>query len=183
VAYSLKCPACRVKFKWDPTRGFPDHCPNPDCTTRIAHDRDDSDVVMPFVRSAATTANDSLYRRMEQASERRVGLAAAKAGVPMSDMADLKITNLRDTRSQGDVAAVPVSNPVTQFMQQNPNAGGFRGDTGVGYSGAVMTGPEPNRGARVQSMVRQMHAEGMGWDKVGDRPALETQQPNYRRRV
>ena len=52
-----------------------------------------------------------------------------------------------------------------------------------GYSGAVAAGPEPNRGARVQSMVRQLHAEGMGWDKVGDRPALETQQPGYRRRV
>lgn len=171
-----------MKIPWNPLDGMPEYCPNPKCKTRTAHDREDDAVVMPFIKSSATSANDSLYRRMEQASERRVELAAEKAGVPTSEMADLKITNLRETRHEGAVAAVPVNNPVSQFMQQNPSAGGF-GVDGVGYSGQVAAGPSPNRGARVQSMVRQMHAEGMGWDKVGDRPALETLNPGYRRRV
>ena len=180
MGFMWRCTECKTKVPF--TTDMPDFCPNPKCKTRLLSDRDDSDVVMPFFRSAATTANDSLYRRMEEASERRVERAAEKVGVPISEMSDLKITNLRDTRHEGDVAAVPVNNPVTQFMQQHPNAGGFN-NGGVGYSGAVTTGPEPNRGARVQSMVRQLHAEGMGWDKVGDRPALETQQPGYRRRI
>lgn len=183
MAFSLKCPACGVKFPWKPASGFPEYCPNEACTTRIAHDRDDEDVVMPFFRSSATQANDRFYKNMEQASERRAEVAAEKAGVPVSEMSDLRITNLNETRHEGAVAAIPVNNPVSQFMQQNPQASGFQGNNGVGYSGDVMSGPSPNRGARMQSAVRQMHAEGMGWDKVGDRPALEIQNPAYRRRV
>ena len=180
MGFMWRCTECKTKVPF--STDMPDLCPNPKCKTRLLSERDDSDVVMPFFRSASTTANDRLYREMETASERRVEMAAEKAGVPVSEMSDLKITNLRDTRHEGAVAAVPVNNSVTQFMQQNPNAGGF-GNQGASYSGAVTAGPEPNRGARVQSMVRQVHAEGMGYGVVGDRPALETQQPGYRRRV
>ena len=145
MGFMWRCTECRTKVPYTPD--MPEFCPNPKCKTRLLSDRDDSDVVMPFFRSAATTANDALYRRMEQASEHRVDLAAQKAGVPASEMSDLKITNLRETRHEGDIAAVPVNNSVTQFLAQNPNAGGFRADQGLGYSSTVATGPEPNRGA------------------------------------
>lgn len=166
---------------------MPEFCPNSECSTRLLSDRPDDEIVMPNFRSAATRANDNLYRQMETASEHRAEMAAEKLGVPVSEMSDLKITNLRETRHEGAIAAMPVVNPVSTFMQQHPGAGGYKGD-GANYSGSVMTGPSPNRGARVQSMVRQMHSESMALagfhGLVGDRPANEiTQNPNYRRRV
>lgn len=113
MAYSLRCPACRVKFPWNPKKGFPDYCPNKACDTRIAHDVDDNVICMPSLRSAGTTANDKLYRDMERSSEYRAEAAAQAAGVPVSEMSGLKITNLNDTRHEGAIAAVPVNNPVT----------------------------------------------------------------------
>ena len=181
MAVLLRCPDCRRKFQWETKKPWPRECPL--CAADINNDREDSDVVMPFIRSAATKANDDLYRQMEAGSEKRAEIAAEQAGVPVSEMSGLKITDLNSTRHAGDVAAVPVNNPVSQFMQANPQAAiGFQGGQGAQYSGAVQTGPSPNAGARAQTMVRQMHAERMGWDKVGDAPALETQQPGYRRR-
>jgi hypothetical protein len=187
MATMLRCPACRVKFPWDPAKGFPEYCPNDACETRIAHDRDDDDVVMPAFLSAASKANDTLYRQIEAGSEKRVELAAQAAGVDPSEMAGLKITNLNSTRHANDVAAVPVNNAVTQSMdaikRQNPNANVGFTQNGLGFSGPVASGPHPNAGARTQSMVRQMHGERVGWNAVGDRPANEVNQPGYRRRV
>jgi hypothetical protein len=190
MGYSIRCPVCRQKFPWNPVSGFPEFCPNVSCESRIAHDRDDDDIVMPFFKSAGTKANDDLYRQMEAGSEQRAQMAAAQAGVPVSEMADLKITNLNSTRHEGDIAAPPVVNPVTRQMDAiraiNPNAAvGFGGgaEAGMYFSGAVSQGHSPNAGARAQSAIRQLHADRMGHDKVGDIPALETQQPGYRRRV
>lgn len=186
MASKLRCPACRVTFPWDPSKGFPEYCPNEACETRIAHDRADDDVVTPFIRSnGKTKAADRVYREMETASEQRAQEAAAMLGVPASDMADLKITNLRSTAHEGDVAAIPVNNAVTQAMA-NPaaqNAFGFQGSNGVGFSGAVPTGFDPSAGARFQRTLRTTHAERVGWSKVGDAPALEMTSPLYRPRV
>jgi hypothetical protein len=182
MAYSLRCPVCRVKMPWNPAAGFPEFCPNVSCESRIAHDRDDADVVMPFYKSAATKANDSIFDRMVAGSEKRAEIAAQMAGVPVSEMSDLKITDLRPTTHAGDVAAVPVNNLVTQFMAANPQAAGFRGGDGLGYSGAVSQGFQPNRGAQMRSVVQSEHGAKFAPGAVSDRPALETQQPGYRRR-
>ena len=203
MAYSLRCPVCRVKMPWDPTAGFPEFCPNISCESRIAHDRDDSDVVMPFYRSAATKANDDLYRQMEKGSEFRAQAAAEQLGVPVSEMSDLKITNLNSTRYSNDVAAVPVNNDVTRAManikQMNPNAAvGFSGSEGIGYSSAVQTGPHPNIGAQMRTAIQNAHPQAVqqhcvgkdeqgrrvvpSTDVVSERPANETMQPGYRRR-
>lgn len=135
---------------------------------------------MPALRSAGTRANDDVYRQMERSSEHRAEQAAEMAGVPVSEMADLKITNLRDNRSNGDVMAPPpqVSGsfgggaPVPMPMQlADP----------MRASALSSQGPHPNAGARTQTMIRQMHASTGQF--VGDRPALETESPGYRRRV
>lgn len=183
MSYSLRCPVCRQKFRWKPTAGFPEECPA--CETRIAHDRDDDDVVVPFIKSAATSANDALYRQMESASERRVEMAAQASGATVEEMAGLKITDLNSTRHAGDIAAVPVNNQVSQLIDSNPGIVGFQRDAGLGYSSTVSSGPFPNAGARMQSVLREGHAERMSGVQVvtSDRPALETQSPNYRRRV
>ena len=182
MAYSLRCPVCRVKMPWDPTAGFPEFCPNISCESRIAHDRDDDDVVMPFYRSAATKATDGIFERMVAGSEKRAEIAAQMAGVPVSEMSDLKITDLRPTTHAGDVAAVPVNNPVSQFMDANPQAAGFRGNNGLAYSGAVAQGFQPNRGAQMRSVIQSEHGSKYAPGAVSERPANETMQPGYRRR-
>lgn len=186
MAFSLRCPVCRVKFPWNPTEGMPDLCPNEDCNSRIGADIDDNVICMPAIRSSAKTkATDKVYRDIEAASIQRAEAAAEMAGVPVADMADLKITDLRPTRHEGDVAAVPVNNAVTQIMN-NPigqQAFGFQGANGVGFSGPVQTGVAPNSGAHFQKTLRHVHAERVGWDKVGDAPALEMSSPLYRPRV
>lgn len=181
MASKLRCPACRVTFPWDPAKGFPEFCPNTLCETRIAHDREDSDVVMPFVRtSAKTKVIDRTYREMETASEHRAIAAAEMAGVPVSEMSDLKITNLRSTTHEGDVAAVPVNNEVSRFMDQT-GAGGFNAPNPVEYGTNVQVGPYPNAGAHMRTAVQAHHSRSVPGG-VSERPANETLQPGYRRR-
>lgn len=180
MASKLRCPACRVTFPWDPAKGFPSYCPNEMCDTRIGHDRADDDVVTPFIRSnGKTKATDRVYREMEAASEQRVIAAAEMAGVPVSEMSDLKITNLRSTTHEGDVAAVPVSNEVSRLMDKG--VGGFQGGNAVEYGSSVQTGPFPNAGAHMRTALQAHHGVVTG-GAVSERPAMETLQPGYRRR-
>lgn len=178
MAYSLRCPDCRGKFPWTKEKRFPRHCPL--CNSDLGEERADDDVVMPFFRSAKTKAIDKVYADTETGSEFRMQAAAEMAGTTAAEMAGLKITDLKDTRP-GEIAAKDVSNPVSQFMAQN-HVGGFQGSNGVGFSGAVQTGPFANSGAKFQNIIRQSHAELTGFNAVGDRPALEVMQPGYRRR-
>lgn len=181
MAFILRCPDCRGKFPWDPKLGMPKHCAL--CGAYVGHDRDDDDIVVPFIRHASTSASDKVYRDMERGSERRAEMAAEAAGVPVSEMSGIKINDLRSTRHEGDVAAVPVNNEVSRAIEAGQSSFGFQGNNGLGFSGPVASGPFPNAGARTQTMLRSAHAERMGWDKVGDRPANEINQPGYRRRV
>lgn len=193
MPYSLKCPACRKKFPWNPVEGFPENCPL--CETRVAHDRADDDIVVPFIRSNGhTKATDEIYRQMEAGSEVRAQAAAEIAGVPASEMSDLKITDLRPTTRPGDVAAVPVNNAVTQQMDRMRAQGrpvGFGGMDGSGLSGEISTGAvsinghvvqgvEPNAGARARTKLQDYHSRLTHGAGVSDRPALETLQPGYR---
>jgi hypothetical protein len=181
MAFLLKCPDCRGKFRWDPTKGMPKNCAL--CGAYVGHDRDDEDIVVPFIRHASTTASDKVYRDMERGSDRRAEMAAETLGVPVSEMSGIRITDLNPTRHEGDVAAVPVNNEVSRAVEAPQSPFGFQRDSGLGFSGPVASGPFPNSGARTQTMLRGAHAERMGWDKVGDRPANEVMQPGYRRRV
>lgn len=194
MAFSLKCPACRQKFPWDPVKGFPEYCPNEQCVTRIAHDRDDDDIVVPFIRSAGTNANDALYRQMEQASEHRAEQAAQMAGVPVSEMSGLKITNLNGTRHEGDVAAIPVSNSVTQRMDQlraiNPNAQvgfapqGHQFAASVAHPTGIGSQPDNNMGLRTRNAVRGQHTDGSQRVTTSEIPINEIHgNPNFRSRV
>lgn len=179
----VKCSACGTKFKWSFAKEgkWPDYCENPECDTFIGNTRSDTDIVMPSLRGANTKHNDDFYRQMEKGSEHRVHLAAEASGLPASELSDLKITNLNDRRD-AEVAAIPVQNSVTQLMAANPGIGGFQGSAGLGYSGPVQTGPEPNAGARMMTKLSGMHNELSKGSAISNRPALETQQPGYRRR-
>ena len=178
MAFSLRCPDCRGKFPWQPSAPTPRFCPL--CSTDMGEAKDDSVICVPAFLSAKTKNNDKHYRDLEKGSETRAELAAGVAGVPVSEMSDLKITDLKTVHA-GEAPVKEVVNPVTQFMAQT-GIGGFRGSDGSGYSGAVQTGPFPNAGANMRTALQNQHARLTGGAGVSDRPALETVQPGYRRR-
>lgn len=190
MAVVLKCPECEDKFRWEfaDEQRWPKACPL--CKADMGGDDDDSVICMPALRGAATKAHDALYRQMEHGSEVRAEAAAEKLGVPVSDMANMKMTNMLDGRKPGESYAPELpSNPVTEHMAAvNAQGGqfGFAGSNGVGYSGSVQTGPAPNAGAKMRTALQQQHARATahmsGGPAVSDRPALETTAAGYRRR-
>ena len=121
-----RCPRCRGRFPFDATKGFPDRCPLPGCDY-VAPERDNTVIPMPSLRSASMGANDKVYRDMEKGSEVRAQMAAEAAGVPVSEMSNLKITNMRDNVREGETYAMPVRNSVTQQMDLIKARGGTVG--------------------------------------------------------
>lgn len=179
MALVVRCPDCREKFSWKSGTALPDACPL--CGAKVGSDRPDDEIVLPSIRTMRTRIMDKTYRDMEAGSEKRMELAAQVGGGSPSDYSALKITDMKDNLREGETAAVPVRNAVTEHMART-GQGGFVGGDGTGYSGAVQTGPFPNAGARMRTSVQQYHSSISHGSAVSDRPATETQQPGYRRR-
>src|SRR5208282_6845225 len=111
------------------------------------------EICMPFISSAHAKSPDKVYRDMERASEFRANSAADILGIPVSDVSDLKMTNLRDTH-YGEVAHVPVANEVSRMMDAAPDATGFQ-QLGAQLSAGTQVGPLPNVGAKFQTQLRK----------------------------
>ena len=144
----LQCPQCTHKFY--SVTVFPDCCPG---CGYVYDSPDDNVISMPAIRSAVAKSVDQVYRDMERSSEVRAEQAAAMAGVPVSDMAGLKLTNLRDNTRQGEIAAMPVVNAVTQqmdFMQSRGGTVGFAG--GAEFKAGVASG-EVNVNGQITSGI------------------------------
>ena len=106
---------------------------------------------MPAIRTVAGTMLDKVYRAEEAASEKRAEQAAEMAGVPVSEMSGLKITNMRDNMREGDVAAIPVQNDVTRQMDRMTTAG-----MPVGFqAGIPATSGMPSTGAQVLGAIQR----------------------------
>lgn len=156
----MRCPSCEKKFPWEPTLGTPEHCPL--CGYRTAHDRADDDIVMPSLRSARMAATDGVYRDLEKSSEHRMHQAAQMAGCDVSDMAGLKITNLRDTK-EGEIAAPSVAAETARLTvgQNGPKFQGKEAAAGVAdgsitLNGRVVGHDTPHAGAQAMSRVQRM---------------------------
>ena len=179
MAIAWRCPECRKTFRWNTDAKLPRYCPL--CEADMGEERPDDEICMPAFLSAKTRSVDQVGRDIMDSSEVRAQKAADMLGVPVSEMSDMKITDLRPTKHEGSVAVAPVVNDVTQRMDQMASMGlpvGFgAGPTGAEYSGAVASGPFPNVGAKMRSMIHQANGS------VSDRPALETQAPGYRPRA
>jgi hypothetical protein len=175
----LKCPACREKFKYDVSQGWPDECPI--CHTDINNRRADDDVVMPNILSFKTKNNDKVARDIMDGSEQRAEMAAALAGTPVSEMSSLKITDLNDRRD-AEFAAKDVVNPVTQHMAAMQAAGlpvGYGANDGPQRAAMAHTGVEPYAGARARSMLQKaLPPVGMA-----PLPIQITDNPNYKVRA
>ena len=175
MAFALRCPDCRGKFPWTVNKRYPRHCPL--CDADLGEPVADDVISIPAFWSAKSKSVDNVYRDIERSSEVRMEKAAEMTGLPVSDFNDLKVTNLRPTKHQGDIAVAPVVNDVTRQMdliKANGGMAGWQGANAVEYSQAVQTGPHPNMGAKMRSALQR--ANGM----ISDRPAIETTQPGYR---
>lgn len=181
MAVVLRCPACREKFKYDVTVGWPDFCPL--CKEDINNYRADDEIVMPAFLSPKSKANDAVARQIMDGSETRAQLAAGMAGVPVSEMDNLKITNLSDRRDS-EISAMPVNNVVTQHMDNMQRQGmpvgfGTNAADAMGRAATAHTGSDAYAGLRTRNMLQHKLAP------VGQAPLpLEiTSNPNYRPRV
>lgn len=179
MAFALRCPECRGSFKWDVHKKYPRYCLL--CEADLGEERPDDEVCMPAFLTARNSSVDQVYRDTERASEVRAEKAAEMLGVSVSEMSDMKITNLNPTKHEGAIAAPQVVNEVTQRMDAMAAKGlpvGFgAGPTGAEYCGAVQAGPFPNVGAKMRAMIHQANGS------ISERPALETQVPGYVRRA
>jgi hypothetical protein len=148
-------------------------------------DRDE--VEIPSFLSMKTRNTDAVYRHAEIASEHRAHMAADMLGVPVSEVSDMKITNMRDNMREGDIAAMPPQKTaVTRAMENSPQFG-FNPNQGVEYSHGVQSGPYANSGVNFLQKLREHHVRTADPRQAGkvssDLPALETMQPGYRRRA
>ncbi len=155
MAFALRCYTCRKRFKWDLTEnGWPDACPL--CGASTASDREDDDIVMPFVRSPKTDRTDKLYRDMEKGSEVRAELAAQAAGCDVSEMASLKMTDMKDNLRPGDIAAADVPNIGQKFVGGGSEYAAGISTGVVAVNGQITTGIEPRAGIRAMSTIQGM---------------------------
>jgi len=160
MAWALRCPDCRKAFKWDLTQEYPETCPL--CGATQASDKSEGDnvIVMPNFLSAKTKNNDALQRQTVDASEVRMHKAAEMAGCDVSEMADLKITNLLPTKHEGDIAIAPVNNAVSQHMDAMNARGmpvGFQGNqAAIEFAAAAHQGPDSHAGARAAERTQKI---------------------------
>lgn len=148
--YKLQCPKCTHVFY---SKTIFAECPQCD----YAVDPPDDNVIsMPAIRSAVAKSVDQTYRDMERASEARAEQAAAAAGVPVSDMSGLKMTNLRDNTREGEIAAMPVVNEVTKQMDLISNRGGSVGFAdGASFAQSAHAGPDAHAGAKALGALQR----------------------------
>jgi hypothetical protein len=165
----LRCTYCRGAFPWEAALPWPQVCPL--CKEDISMpDRGDDGVVMPFIRSAKMAATDKTYRDIEAGSEIRVEKAAELTGASKEDMAGLKITNIHDNMKHGDIASMETSQADAALARLQastktpvgfqPNGAEFSSGISTGavaVNGKIVTGIEPNAGARAaQRVARKM---------------------------
>ena len=144
IKVRVQCPECANKFYAKTVYGVCPYCGHE------AEEPDDTVIPMPSLRSATTGATDKVYRDMETASIHRAEEAARMAGVPVSEMSHLKITNLRDNVQNGETYAMPIRNAVTDRMAQMQSMGQQTGFVdGSGFAANVNQGYAPRAGAQV----------------------------------
>lgn len=96
IIRTYSCDVCGYSFDhlhMDRDEPYPE-CPYCASTTR-------REISMPHIAKTIGKAGDMSYRQMERASEVRAQMAAETAGVDVSEMAALKISDFSDNTIQG----------------------------------------------------------------------------------
>lgn len=195
-----RCPSCTTVFPYDhhpsvaldPVR----FCP------KCGFDQEmDPALVTPHIGRSIGKNTDDMYRQMEAGAEFRAQLGQEVHGMDSSEAANMKITDMRDNLREGDMAAVPVDNPLSRQIDASAGTLGFvnGGAIAQGLEQSVVQGHHKNAGLNAMLKLRQGHAMTAasritaGTQNTGgaalaspgmtvDRPALETQAPQYRKR-
>lgn len=118
-------------------------------------------------------AVDDTYRRLEQAGEARARLAERSGAAPAAARM-LKITDMRDSMREGDVAAIhrAPNNPTTQFMRDAEKLG-----IRYGFGGGMGTAPSPGApAARIAPPIQTAHGTYTGPGHIG----LQAAQMNHK---
>ena len=163
MAFALKCPECRKAFKWEVSKPDPRYCPL--CDADLGEPPGDNVIALPAFLSPKTKAADSVYRQAEDASIVRAEKAAELAGCDVSEMSSLKITNMKDHKHQGELAAVPVVNEVTKQMDAvNAKGGqfGWGGSNGSEFAAGIATGAINVDGKVTQGIEPRAGAKALG---------------------
>lgn len=163
----FKCDLCGQHFWWkmeyrsDPN---PETCPICNGTGNALPKKPEllpEGFGAPSLMTDGNKVPDKLYRSHEAASQDRAYAAAALAGVDVSEMSSLKITNQADNMRDGDIAYVAQTTTEQRDMAANARTLSFDPRTavqGAEYAAATRTGPEPYAGKRIMDRVRQNHS-------------------------
>ena len=182
-----QCPSCDKQFAFE---GTPRFCPH--CSYDTQEEVLSEVICSPGLLKGMAKGVDNIYRADEEASNFRAQ-KAMEMGLSTEEANNLKITNMRDNVQIGETSEVPVNNPVSQAMQQHPQAYGFSPQAqqqALTYSelahvdpssGRLLPPKERNAGLRAQVMLKASHQER--GHATSDILVKETQQPGYRRRM
>ena len=110
----------------------------------------------PLISKPQHQSLDRTYRMMESSSEARAKDAADMLGVSVSEVSDIKVTNMKDNIREGESSAMtpPVSSPA---IQPTPMV-----NTSVGSATAAMTRQGPVAGAGnsfLDTQIRRNHVQ------------------------
>lgn len=165
-----RCPDCQRIFRHPAENPPPDRCPL--CHAWVSEDEPPEEVFVPqspaIQKLAFNKSVKQVYRAVEESSIQRAKDAADMAGVPESEMAHLKVTNMRDPSEmrQGDMAAImPSPSVAAQSLTVGASAPGFQQFGGAvpnhapgvgGYEerNAVVSGISTTHVSRAAAMTR-----------------------------
>lgn len=151
--YTLRCNSCGNKFKWR-QKEWPKFCP--ECGSSTALPERDT-VVAPLIANPKHKSADMTYRQLEESSAIRAQEAADMAGVPVAEMSDLKVTNLKDNVKPGEVAAITTLTPTQQAMKEAAEKASASVMTAMGYAQSAHQGSVPYAGASALGHLRTHH--------------------------
>ncbi len=156
----IRCHLCRERFSWDIMKGYPTHCEC--CKQFIGIPADAPELATPYISTPQKRGNtDAIYRDMENKSIARTEMAAADAGVPVSEMSHMKMTDMKDSLREGDSAAANSLTPVQRAMEAQSSFGGNA--AAIAASAGTRQGPLPNAGTNF------IHSKGGLRDKHSSR--------------
>lgn len=154
-----RCPDCSQVFEWLHTLAdlsdLPETCPK--CGSWVSEA--EPTFVPKAPRIGKIDSPEMVYRSMEAASIERSKQAAAVLGIPESETAHMKMTDMKDSLREGDIAAVTRPTPTSTFMQQNSAAVEQARIAGAQFAANTRVGPFPGAGDRARQNVGAMHAE------------------------
>ena len=113
----------------------------------------------PHISKTIGKATDQVYRAMEDSSQHRAELAAEAAGVDVSEMSAMKLTNMRDDTREGENSVKVEATPVSTFMA-NTGVGGMQtAEAAAGFAAAAATGPFARQGNKTMTDVVRSHRQ------------------------